>query len=1053
MQAYHDTREEKFKKPFGAVLIDTNISLSIDLWEEDASSCSLRIWTEDEGERIIDMERNVREGGLTFCTSFTPTEPALYWYCFIITKADGGICYYGAKNGRTNGIGQMYDYLPPSFQITVSKERKLPKWYENAICYQIFPDRFYRSEKYIENQKEAIKLHTNGPIRELVDDWNKAPEYEKDNDGRITKWDFYGGNLDGIIEKLDYLEDLGITAIYLNPVFEAASNHRYDTGDYKMIDPLLGDEEKFKELCAKAKKHGISIILDGVFNHTGCDSLYFNKYGNYDSLGAFESESSPYRSWYSFDESKAGYDCWWGVDDLPNINEGDENYKNYIYKDEDSVVRHWLRAGAKGFRLDVADELPDEFIAGIKKTILEEKPEDGLLMGEVWEDASNKMSYGKVRKYFLGDELDCTMNYPFRDGVLNFLTGKISALELNDILTSLYENYPKEAFYGALNLLGSHDRPRVLSMLGEDDSSIKAKMWLAIVLQMTMPGVPCIYYGDEAGMTGMADPYNRGTYPWGLEDKDYRDMYRNAIGLRKIHPVFTKGDFKPVNYGDDVFGYIRTINDESVVVLVNRNQYNFTNVEIPLLGEKVTELISGRNLNIEDNKVLYNIAPMEAVVFYFHNKIMLGKPMPKGKGVLCHITSLPNNGKKGDIKDSAFEFLEFLKENKQTYWQILPLNPTDSYGSPYAGTSAFATNIDLTGQSFFELKTEYETIGDSKEFQLFCKENEEWLRPYAMYMALKQRNNNTCWQEWDKKYRDYDENLWEDEKLAKEAYVYQYCQYKFFCMWSKVRKRATEYGINIIGDMPMYVSYDSADVWANKEYFTLNSKGYPSMIAGVPPDYFAKEGQLWGNPLFDWEKLKQDNYKWWIDRLKRSFALYDYVRMDHFRGFESYYAVPENEKATKGKWKFGPGAELFEVAKKQLKELPVLAEDLGIITPAVRALVSKCGFLGMDIIQFYDGDPLAEYIPKRDKVVYSGTHDNETLVGWCEERYKDKEPLEAADELLEKIYETDADLIIIPLQDLQRLDNTARMNVPGTSKNNWSWQADSLKIVELKQEK
>ncbi len=312
-----------------------------------------------------------------------------------------------------------------------------------------------------------------------------------------------GRNARGIEEKLPYLASLGVTVLYLNPIFEAASNHRYDTADYTRVDPLLGRKKDFESLCEAARKRGIRIVLDGVFNHTGADSVYFDKFGNYGT-------AEKYRSWFRFgDQYRHGYECWWDVPDLPNVEENDPSFREFLCG-EDGVVRRWLRRGASGWRLDVADELPDSLIRDIRAAMKEEK-EDSLLLGEVWEDASNKVSYGALREYFLGSELDATMHYPFRTAVLDFLLGKIHAQAACDAFWTIQEHYPKENLYAALNLIGSHDRARVLTVLGGDVNALK----MAMFLQFALPGVPSIYYGDEAGMTGGTDPYNRGSFPWG----------------------------------------------------------------------------------------------------------------------------------------------------------------------------------------------------------------------------------------------------------------------------------------------------------------------------------------------------------------------------------------------------------------------------------------------------------------------------------------------------------------------------------------------------------
>ena len=401
--------------------------------------------------------------------------------------------------------------------------------------YQIFVDRF-------NNGNDEGKINNPKKNSFIYGDWNDEPFYIKDNEGNIVRWDFYGGNLLGVIEKLEYIKSLGVTTIYLNPIFEAVSCHKYDTGDYKKIDPMFGDEDIFKRLCEEAKKLGIGIVLDGVFSHTGVDSKYFNKFGNYDSLGAYEAKESPYYNWYRFYDYPNKYECWWGIDNQPNVEELEPSYVNYIINARDSVVNKWMGLGASGWRLDVADELPDEFIYKMKKKIKEINSE-AVLIGEVWEDASNKISYDKHRAYLYGEELDSITNYPFRDNIISFLKGDIDGYYFSRRIMSLYENYPKESFYSNMNMLGTHDTERIFTMLDENQNSLKH----ALIIQMTFPGVPLIYYGDEAGLTGGKDPMNRKTYPWGKENKDILDMYKKLTTMRKENSIFAKGDFKIYN--------------------------------------------------------------------------------------------------------------------------------------------------------------------------------------------------------------------------------------------------------------------------------------------------------------------------------------------------------------------------------------------------------------------------------------------------------------------------------------------------------------------------
>lgn len=1119
MKAYHNSRDLNFRSPFGAVTAGTEIRLKADIWDGEPTAAVLRIWTEGVGETRIDMHISGRPGGYTAEAVFKPEEPALCWYRFEITDSDGSLYYYGRSQSGKGGTGELYPGTKdcPSYQITVSRERKVPEWYKKGIVYQIFPDRFAREAGTDEKETEKrFTGHERGPARRAVP-WDKPVSYERTADGHIAAWDFYGGSLKGITEKLGYLKELGVSIIYLNPIFEAASNHRYDTGDYMSIDPVLGTEADFRKLCETAEENGISVIIDGVFNHTGCDSIYFNKYGNYDSLGAYQSTESEYRDMYSFNsESPDGYDSWWGIGDLPNLREDNPKLQELIYKADGSVVRKWMRLGAKGWRLDVADELPDEFIAGIKQAVLEEKPEDALLLGEVWEDASNKESYGVKRKYLQGAELDCVMNYPFRDSVCGFLTGKCSAADFAENMYALAENYPREAFYSNLNLIGSHDRMRIMTVLGnapaENELSdaqksvyrlseqnrglAKARLWLAALLQMTMPGVPCIYYGDELGAEGYADPYNRAPYPWDNGDTDCRNIYSNAIGVRRSHRIFTDGDFVPFSTGEDIIGYTRRLGREAVTVLINRSRENEHTAVIPRLGQYASDIISGnvyasrcmknagyaadeeelikaaaggrqddkinssgladggRELNVRLNR-------LGSAVIYFSPEQRLGAELESGTGVLCHTTSLPNdNGRSGSIGPEVFRFMDMLNEHGEKYWQILPINPTDAEGSPYAGSSAFAGNISLLPFAKDELAArhaEYRAenrhiaaaadyaAGPRDDYEHYVTGNAVWLDGYAMYCALKDMHGGSSWTKWEDGFKHYNAKLWDDAELAEAADAYRYEQYIFDSCWNEVRRYAESRGISIIGDMPIYVSEDSADAWQYPQYFTLSNDGTGSkqepFEAGVPPDYFSADGQSWGNPLYRWDILKKNGYKWWMDRLKRAFSLYNVVRLDHFRGFEAYWAIPKGKKPSEGKWMQGPGRELFEKAFESLGPLPVIAEDLGFITPGVRSLTATTGFPGMDVMQFADRDPMHGYTPNCDRIAYTGTHDNETLTGWCINKYGAEEGRKAADKLLEDFYKSDAFIRIVPVQDLMGLDNTARMNVPGTTGVNWRWQA------------
>jgi len=418
MYIYHNSRKKEYRSPFGALPTESLAEISL-LVEESVSPCRvfLRLW--DGEEHFVEMKNT--DGGMYLAKLKIPETAGLLWYYFVI-EADNRKYYYCKGRG---GEGEVLDYSnDSSWQITVyDKNFRTPDWFKKSIMYQIFPDRFSRSGKLSE-----IPSRTSEYI--IHEDWYEPLIFNRHpfEDGPASN-DFFGGNLKGIAEKIPYFKELGIGVLYLNPIFEAFSNHRYDTGDYSKIDPILGTEEDFKELCQKCDEAGIKIILDGVFSHTGSDSIYFNKYGSYgENTGAFRDKNSPFHSWYQWCDEGGGYHSWWGCSNLPNVNELDATYIDYILQSDDAIIKKWIKNGAFGWRLDVADELPDSFIKILRKEVKKQNPQ-AVIIGEVWEDASNKESYGKRREYLLGEELDSVMNYPFKDNVKGFLTGAVPGEE------------------------------------------------------------------------------------------------------------------------------------------------------------------------------------------------------------------------------------------------------------------------------------------------------------------------------------------------------------------------------------------------------------------------------------------------------------------------------------------------------------------------------------------------------------------------------------------------------------------------------------------------
>lgn len=602
----YNSRLTYHKSPFGAVREGERVTMRIVLPRSlGCTGASLIIDSDGGSSRVYPMtwERMERTDEEWWRVTFTAEREGLYWYRFAVARRDGGklITCFENSTGRISPDGT-------SFQLTVySADMTTPDWIKGSIIYQIFPDRFNFSGK----EKKNIPAD-----RVIRSDWGGRPLWEPDSEGRIDRYDFFKGDLKGIEQKLDYLESLGVGCIYLNPIFEAQSNHRYDTADYERIDPLLGTEADFRSLCRNAEKRGIRIVLDGVFSHTGADSVYFNKNGRYKSPGAYNSEASPYYEWYKFKHYPDDYACWWGVDILPEVDEENESYLRFI-AGEGGVLRKWLRAGASGWRLDVADELPDKFLDRLRLAVKAEKP-DAYILGEVWEDASNKISYGERRRYLRGAQLDSVMNYPFARLMTDFaISGKAEGF--NDMVEQICENYPKPSVDCLMNHIGTHDTCRILNMLatgGEyhsdpreryaggltPEQAERGKRLLRMIsaVQFTLPGVPCVYYGDEAGIDGGVDPFNRGCYPWGNEDEELIAHYKFLGRLRKEHPVFKEGEFVPVSAALGCVAFERRGEGERIMTVANRNEHPIVYV-LPEEGwsSLTEERIGGRELYLD----------------------------------------------------------------------------------------------------------------------------------------------------------------------------------------------------------------------------------------------------------------------------------------------------------------------------------------------------------------------------------------------------------------------------------------------------------------------
>ena len=515
---------------------------------------------------------------------------------------DGGLFFYeylflrGTDTLFSDSVNNVDFALSPAtgskFRLLIHREDfQTPAWFRGGTMYHIFVDRFCRGKGKTTLREDA----------ELNEDWeNGIPQYAPKNGMSLSNHIFFGGNLWGVAEKLDYLEALGVTVIYLSPVFEAYSNHRYDTADYEKIDGLLGGREAFDHLLREAHGRGIKVILDGVFNHTGDDSVYFNRKGRYPSVGAYQSKSSPYADWFSFKEFPTDYEAWWGIEIMPRLQHNNENCRRY-FTGEQGIAAKWIEAGIDGWRLDVADELSGDFLEELRKTVKKKSGNDAIIIGEVWENAVDKIAYGKRRKYFCGKQLDSVMNYPFRNAALAFLQNG-DAETFYNVLTEIYGTYPPFVSNSLMNLLGTHDTERFLTRLGCDvdaeeldnktlstlrldpDQRREALrlMKMASALQFTVFGVPSVYYGDEAGLEGHHDPFCRMPFPWGKEDEGLTAHYRRLGEMRKEHPALKDGGFAFLHHDAHSVAYLRQCEKDRVLTAANMGDRPAV---IPLSGE------------------------------------------------------------------------------------------------------------------------------------------------------------------------------------------------------------------------------------------------------------------------------------------------------------------------------------------------------------------------------------------------------------------------------------------------------------------------------------
>ena len=578
---YHNSWSDYYRKPFGSIAANEKVDIWLSM-PENVYVQNTRVVVCDIDEWNNEIEYNMAWVGVVngenrYHTqlNFSKNNTKFYYFKATVNGTNKTIKRNWDNKGiLSNDITQ--ERYGVHWQLTVYDQNWETPNSLKGIMYQIFPDRFYNSKAVKENvSKEKV----------LRQDWGSLPEYRPNDNNIITNSDFFQGDLKGITLKLPYIKTLGVTVLYLNPIFKAYSNHGYDTGDYMEVEPLKGTNTDFRVLCEEAKKLGISIILDGVFSHTGSDSKYFNKFNNYDSIGAYQSKNSPYYEWYKFDSFPNIYRSWWGFDTLPEIDKQNKSYIEYVKK----VIRYWMNMGADGFRLDVADELTNHILDVIASTVKEfgNKP----VIGEVWEDASTKIAYGGRRKYFTNRQLDSVMNYPFKNAILDYVKyGNRDTLYYP--LMSIIENYPTPVINGVMNLLGSHDTERAITKLGgiegnndrvwqvnhhflekEQYEIGKQRLKVASIIQYFLPGIPSLYYGDEAGLVGYKDPFNRCCYPWGNEDKELLEHFIK-IGKVRMENIdcLSTAKFAFVMLDQNICIFERITEKESLLIAINRTE-------------------------------------------------------------------------------------------------------------------------------------------------------------------------------------------------------------------------------------------------------------------------------------------------------------------------------------------------------------------------------------------------------------------------------------------------------------------------------------------------
>lgn len=579
----HNALETEFRSITGAVALGDSLRLRVHVSRRiHSTGAKLHVLGHDSFSKQMHFAGLYGEFDV-YETDISLSKTGIWSYHFSLSGVENE--KFIGLNGTEASL--FYDNVR-SWQLSCYRQNyKLPLRCENKVMYHVFVDRFFRG------------ADTPFPAHGIMRKWGEQPFWKPDSNGKILNNDFFGGNLQGVISKLPYLKRLNVGLIYLSPIFKAKSNHKYDTGDYLTIDPLFGTEKDLRELVLKAKELNMGIVLDGVFNHCGSDSIYFNKEENYDGVGAYTDVNSPYANWFVFRKHPDDYLCWWGFETLPTFNSASEEVKIFIEK----VVGKWTSLGISGWRLDVVDELSDDILNRLVFQTKKVNP-DALIIGEVWEDASNKVSYGKQRRYFEGSQLDSTMNYPLRDAIVYYLRSGDSAI-LAQVCFDQSNNCPQHVLHQTMNILGTHDTDRILTALAgknlrgcsrmvkaetvlteEQREKGKKLQKIAALLTYTMCGFPCVYYGDEAGLEGYNDPFNRKCYPWNSADVELIEFYEK-MGQIRNREEFSSSPYTPVLSRNGLFAFMRG----NILIAVNAG----TSGEMLELGTQTTSLFTKKH--------------------------------------------------------------------------------------------------------------------------------------------------------------------------------------------------------------------------------------------------------------------------------------------------------------------------------------------------------------------------------------------------------------------------------------------------------------------------